>query len=176
VLEVEMLALVDEAEVEEVEALVDEALVEDVETEVVEVVVPKLNGFRAIAEAVQFKRAPILSQAIVVAPGAIDNCLSDCPPDPTAPVTLFLEFCPVAAEIEVSVVARASTIIAPVETVVTDREDDPPPAPVVPVVPAWASTGLSGSTPEYEAAPVPLTEAEFRVIAIVLVPRAGFTR
>lgn len=83
---------------------------------------------------VQLSKAPMLSQPIAWEPAARAE-RSDCPPEPTAPVTLDREFCPAAAEIEVSVVAIASTSHAPSVTIVVEIDDDPPPAPVVPVVP-----------------------------------------
>lgn len=83
---------------------------------------------------VQFSSAPILSQPMAREPAASAE-RSDCPPDPTAPVTLEREFCPAAAEIEVSVVAMASTSHAPSVTIVVEIDELPPPAPVVPVVP-----------------------------------------
>lgn len=184
----EVLLVESEVEVELYDVEVELVLIEDIEVEVelveelvelvleVEVVVPWIvAGSRAMVEVVQFNRAPILSQAVVWAPAG-RLVLSDCPPEPTAPVTLEREFCPAAAVIEVSVVAKASIIQAPSVTTVVEIDEEPPPAPVVPVVPFWASTGVYWDTPLYEEDIPAETEAEFRVIATLFAPVAGASR
>lgn len=180
VLEVERLVLVELKLVELVLKEEEVLLVEKVEAEVleVEVVVPAvMAGKSAIVLIVQLSKAPIASHCMFCPPAASAD-LSDWPPEPTAPVTLDRWFCPAPTVMEVSVVATASISHAPSVTMVVDMEADPPPAPVVPVVPFWASTtaGICWSTPVYELAIVALTEALFRVMAILLAPVAGARR
>lgn len=181
--EVDILEVVTDVDVElvlelvdDVEAEVEELLVELIEVDEVDVVVPWIvAGSIAKVLIVQFSRAPIASHCMFWAPAAKAD-LSDWPPEPTAPVTLDRWFCPAPTVIEVSVVATASINHAPSVTIVVEMEADPPPAPVVPVVPFWASIGVYCDTPLYEEDIPAETEAEFSVIATLFAPVAGASK